>query len=178
MTAISELEDFLPMATGKVAIASDGAVWLYHPPSSGGMIEILPPAVPTPPTNSVAPSVTAVAGLAVGNMAAMNAGTWQNSPTFTQQWTSAGADIPGATATSYTFQASDLGNMISGRKVGTNQDGSLTVQCSNSIGPIVEPAEDPPARAQASQQPQSKAKSHSPMKHGKTDHARRLYRHT
>ena len=175
---LNSIEDYLPMATGKVAVASDGAIWYYHPPSSGGMVELEPPVTPTPPTNSVPPSISLVGGgLAVGGSAAMNTGTWQNSPTYARQWTSAGANIPGATGISYVFQESDVGNLISGYIVGTNQDGSLHVAASNSVGPITAPAEDPPEEtrtAQVSQQPQ--AKSHKPTKHGKTDHARRLHR--
>ena len=48
-----------------------------------------------------------------------------------------GATIPGFTGPSYLFQASDVGNMVGGTLTMTNQDGSLTVPTSNTVGPII-----------------------------------------
>jgi hypothetical protein len=173
MTPINAIEDYLPMSTRGIAVASDGGIWLYHPPSPGGMIELEAPTTPTPPVNTVPPSINVLTDLVVGSQAVMINGTWANSPTFTRTWTSGGTTIPGATATSYTFQTSDIGNMIGGDLTGTNQDGSVTVPTSNTVGPIVAPAADePPADdpeptmsvRQAAQRPQTR---HSSKTHKK-----------
>jgi hypothetical protein len=135
--AIEAIEDYLPFSTMGIALASDGSVWQLYPPAAGGMIEIEAPTTPTPPVNTTPPTIQVMSDLAVGSQAVMNSGVWQNSPTFTRTWTSAGTTVPGATGPGYVFQASDVGNMIGGTLTGTNQDGSVTVPTSNTVGPIV-----------------------------------------
>lgn len=144
MANLTSIEQFLPVSTMGIAIATDGAVWLYHPPSPDGMVEILPPVTPTPPVNTQAPNIAVLNGLQVGQQLILQNGTWTNSPTFTRRWESGGVTIPGATTTSYTMQQGDVGNMIQGFVTGTNQDGSATA-ASNSVGPVIEPplAEEP-----------------------------------
>jgi hypothetical protein len=136
------IEDFLPFSTNGVAIASDGSVWVYHPPSASGMVEILPPAIPTPPVNITPPTIQAVTDLVVGSQAAVvSNGVWENSPTFTRQWLSGSAAV-GTGTVGYTFVTADIGAMITCRLTGTNQDGSATA-VSNAIGPVVAAASDP-----------------------------------
>jgi hypothetical protein len=137
------IEDFLPFSTNGVAIASDGSVWLYHPPTPGGLVEVLAPVVPTPPVNTTPPTIQAISDLVVGSQAAVvSNGVWENSPTFTRQWLSGSAAV-GTGTVSYTFVTADIGAMITCRLTGTNEDGSATA-VSNAIGPIVGATEDPP----------------------------------
>lgn len=150
MTPINAIEDYLPMSTMGVAVASDGGIWQLHPPSPGGMVELEAPTTPTPPVNTLPPSINVLTNLEVGSQVTMVNGNWSGSPTFTRTWTSGGTTIPGATGTSYILQSSDVGNMIGGDLTGTNQDGSVTVPTSNTVGPVTEPpldeeAADPPA---------------------------------
>jgi hypothetical protein len=140
--AIAAIEDYLPFSTMGIALASDGAVWMLHPPSTGGMIEIEAPTTPTPPVNTLPPSINVMTNLVVGSQLVMVNGNWANSPTFTRTWTSGGATIPGATTAGYILQASDVGNMIGGTLTGTNQDGSVTVPTSNTVGPVVAAVEE------------------------------------
>lgn len=88
-----------------------------------------------PPTNTVAPTVTAIGGLTVGEMLVSSPGAWTGSPTYTRQWRRGATDIAGATTTGYTLAAADVGAMISARVTGTNAGGSATAS-SNSVGPI------------------------------------------
>lgn len=133
----TSIEEYLPVSTMGIAVATDGAVWLYHPPSPGGMVELLAPVTPTPPVNTLPPSINVMTNLQVGSQLMMVNGNWANSPTFTRTWTSAGTTIPGATTASYILQSSDIGNMIGGTLTGTNQDGSVTVPTSNTVGPVI-----------------------------------------
>ncbi|HEX3522862.1 MAG TPA: hypothetical protein VHT52_12330 [Stellaceae bacterium] len=134
--ALDAIEDYLPLSTMGIALASDGAIWMLHPPSPGGMIELVAAVTPTPPVNTQPPSINVMTNLEVGSQAVMINGNWSGSPTFTRQWTSAGLPIPGATATSYIFQESDVGNMIGGTLIGSNQDGSATATA-DPVGPII-----------------------------------------
>jgi hypothetical protein len=123
------------MAEGEVVMLKR---WDLSPVDPASFDPTEPPGRPvSPPTNTVAPVVTPVAGLTVGDTAAVSTGTWTGSPTFTRQWRRGAADIPGATATSYAFVAADIGAMISCNVTGTNAGGSSTAG-SNSIGPIVD----------------------------------------
>jgi hypothetical protein len=158
----TQLDDYLPFFTAGIALSVDGSVWRYQPNASGGMVEIEPPRQPTPPTNTVPPSIIAPNGLAVGQQAVMNSGTWQNSPTFTREWTSGGTVIPGDTGPAHTFQASDVGNMIGGSLTGTNQDGSLTVPASNTVGPVIEPPLEDPEAADLPRRPVARSGSQRP----------------
>jgi hypothetical protein len=136
------IEDFLPFSTNGVAIASDGSVWLYHPPTPGGLVEVLAPVVPTPPVNTTPPTIQAVTDLVVGSQAAVvSNGVWENSPTFTRQWLSGSAAV-GTGTVGYTFVTADIGSMITCALTGTNEDGSATAT-SNAIGPVVAAAADP-----------------------------------
>jgi hypothetical protein len=136
------IEDFLPFSTNGIAIASDGSIWLYHPPSPTGMVEVLAPVVPTPPVNTVAPVVSVTTDLVVGSSLTSTAGTWNPSGTLTRQWQRGGTPIAGSTGAGYVLQAADVGAMIGCPVTCTNQDGTVTTP-SNTVGPIVGAAGDP-----------------------------------
>ena len=67
-----------------------------------------------------------------GNSLSVGTGTWTGSPTFTYQWgrcdTGGGncSDIGGATSSSYTIQAADLGHVLQTTVTATNAAGSAT----------------------------------------------------
>ncbi|HEX5984708.1 MAG TPA: hypothetical protein VFY69_10920 [Solirubrobacterales bacterium] len=54
-------------------------------------------------------------------------GNWSGSPTYTYQWFRDGAEIPGATATSYKLAAADVGSVIQCRVTATNAGGAMSV---------------------------------------------------
>jgi hypothetical protein len=63
-------------------------------------------------------------------------GTWTNSPTsYTYQWYRAGTAIAGATASTYTTAAADVGQILACNVTATNAAGSDNAT-SNSLGPI------------------------------------------
>jgi hypothetical protein len=122
----------------------------WNPPSTR-------PPTPLPPVNTGAPTVTIISGDGnVGSLIANNSpGTWNPAATsYTRQWQSGGTNIPGATAVSYTVQASDVGNLILCAVTATNSDGQATA-ISNTVGPITgaeeeePPDPDPPPAAAA-----------------------------
>lgn len=94
------------------------------------------------PFNTVAPSLTGTA--LEGETLTVTNGTWNHSPTsYTRQWLRGGFQhIGGATGTTYTLTAGDVGHTISVRVTATNATGSTSAD-SNSKGPVVAPA--PPA---------------------------------
>ncbi len=96
-----------------------------------------PPGRPAaPPLNTVAPTVTAIGGLTVGELLVVSGnGTWTGAPTYARQWRRGATDIPGATATSYTLVAADVGLMMTCNVTATNAGGSASA-VSNAVGPI------------------------------------------
>jgi hypothetical protein len=146
------IEDFLPFSTNGVAIASDGSIWLYHPPSPGGMVELEAPVTPMPPVNTVPPDIQILTDLVVGSQLALTTGTWNPSGTVTRQWTRGGTNIAEATAPGYTLAAADVGTMIGGVISVENQDGSASATAP-AVGPILaappldpeqQPTQEPP----------------------------------
>jgi hypothetical protein len=91
------------------------------------------------PSVVTAPVVTATSlSVAGAGVASVTNGTWTNSPTgYTYQWHRAGANIAGATNSSYTFVVADEANLINCAVTPTNAAGTGTPAMSNSIGPIV-----------------------------------------
>jgi hypothetical protein len=76
------------------------------------------------PDNTILPVITGTAE--EGQTLTVAPGTWTGTPTptFSYQWFSAGESIPGATATTYEIQASDVGNTITVLETATNSLGS------------------------------------------------------
>lgn len=64
--------------------------------------------------------------------------------TITQQWLRDGAAIPGATGTTYTLAAADVGALITCRETATNAAGSTSAD-SNALGPVAAAVSDPSA---------------------------------
>jgi hypothetical protein len=81
-----------------------------------------PPLViePSPPAPSAAPTITGTP--AVGQTLTCNPGSWSGGPTFAYQWTRSGANIAGATSSTYTLGAADEGKSIQCRIAVSNAD--------------------------------------------------------
>lgn len=140
-----DIEEYPPFSTNGVGIAPDLGIWLYQPNVPSGIIEIIPSL--QPPTNTVAPSLTYVAGGGgagnVGSQYACGAGTWTPTPpapTFQRQWIRNGSPIAGSTGTTYTIQTADIGTTINCLVTATNAAGSSApTPASNPVGPIPDP---------------------------------------
>lgn len=85
-------------------------------------------AVIAPPTNTAAPAITGTAQ--VGQVLTVSNGTWTGSPTYTRQWKANGTNISGATATTYTPVAGDVGKTITCTVTGTNAAGNASATSS------------------------------------------------
>ena len=92
-----------------------------------------PPPPPSPPSNTATPTVSGTAQQ--GSSLTTTNGTWSNNPTsYSYTWqdcNSSGAsctNIAGATSSSYTLQASDVGATIRSVVKATNAGGSATAQ--------------------------------------------------
>lgn len=94
---------------------------------------------PGPPVMTVAPVVSGSPGL--GKTLATDNGSWSTPATFTYRWvrcdaTYAGcADIPGATAATYTTVAADVGHVLGTLVTATDSAGS-TAALSTGAGPV------------------------------------------
>lgn len=97
------------------------------------------PVKPSTPRASAAPSVSGTAS--VGEGLTCDPGTWTGAPTFTFQWLRNGANIAGASASTYTLVAADAGKSIQCRVVATTPDAALAAA---SAGTVVAP---PPGTA-------------------------------
>lgn len=92
---------------------------------SGNSFKLLmkcPPSSVAAPTNTVAPSIGGTAQ--VGSTLSGNDGTWTGSPTYSRQWKADGANIAGATGTTYVPVTGDIGKVITFAVTGTNVGGS------------------------------------------------------
>ena len=89
----------------------------------------------SPPTNTVAPSVTGATS--IGSTLTVASGTWTGSPTFTYQWLRNGSTPIGAGASTYVTVTADGSQSVSCKVTGTNASGSADAT-SNAI------AVDPP----------------------------------
>lgn len=78
------------------------------------------------PANTVAPAVTGSA--TVGNALSSTTGTWTGSPSpsFSYQWRRDAVDIGGATSSSYTTVAADVGHAVTCVVTATNSAGSAS----------------------------------------------------
>ena len=94
-----------------------------------------PPAVPV---DTTAPVVSG--GTIVGQILSSTTGTWTQTPTgYTYQWYRGAAAISGATASTYTLQTADIGDLISCQVIASNGVGSGSPAASNALGPITGP---------------------------------------
>lgn len=93
-----------------------------------------PPAGDGYPLNVAAPVIIGTA--TEGETLSASAGVWLNDPTsYTYQWRRSGADIAGATASTYLLASADVGTTISVAVTATNANGSATA-VSADVGPV------------------------------------------
>lgn len=87
------------------------------------------------PTNTVAPVVSGTT--TVGQVLSCTTGTWTDagSPTFTYQWKDGSGNISGATSSTYTIGAGEVGATVFCVVTDTDANGNNTAT-SNSVGPI------------------------------------------
>lgn len=76
------------------------------------------------PTNTVKPAISGT--LTSGSTLTAYEGVWTGSPTYTYQWKAAGTNISGATSSTYTLTASEVGKAITVAVTGTNSAGNAT----------------------------------------------------
>jgi hypothetical protein len=90
------------------------------------------------PTNISAPTINGIAK--EGNTLSISNGTWTNSPTsFAYQWKRDGADIAGATGTTYVPTDPDIGTNITCTVTASNAAGSGSATTS-AVGPVLSAA--------------------------------------
>ena len=82
------------------------------------------------PANTAAPVASGT--LTVGSTLSCTTGTWTNSPTYTYQWQRGGANISGATSSTYVTVSADGGTSVGCLVTGTNASGSAS-QASNTL---------------------------------------------
>ena len=98
-------------------------------------------AIEAAPANTVAPAVTGTT--TTGQTLTCSTGTWSNNPdSFTYQWKRAGANISGATSSTYVLQVADEGVLVRCDVTATNEAGSATAQ-SNAVTPSASGGGDP-----------------------------------
>lgn len=91
-------------------------------------------APPGAPANTTLPAISGVPG--TGQTVSVSNGNWTNSPTgFTYQWQRAGANISGATSTSYILTHEDEGTTLSCEVTATNPYGNTMAETS-AFGPV------------------------------------------
>lgn len=109
---------------GSVSQDSDNTITPSAPPSGA-------------PSNSTPPAITGSAQ--EGQTLTCSTGTWTNTPTsYAYQWKRAGSNISGATSSTYTVQASDVGQAVKCTITATNGSGSASVD-SNTVTPTAQP---------------------------------------
>ncbi len=124
---------------------SSGSTWANSPASFDASGEVV--SVPAAPTNTLLPAIT---GSAIeGKELTASEGTWTGSPTsYAYQWqdcNSSGAaciDISGATASSYTLGATDVGHTV--RVVVTASNAGGSTPASAAATAVID--EDPPTK--------------------------------
>lgn len=93
-------------------------------------------AADAPPANTAVPTISGTAQ--VGQTLTANKGTWSGSPTptYTYQWMLEGADIAGATGTTYVPVAGDVGLTISVEVTATNSSGNASATSAPTVAVI------------------------------------------
>ncbi len=91
--------------------------------TKGAVGPVIPPVVA--PSNTGVPAITGTAQ--EGQTLTASTGTWDNAPTsYTYQWKRNGANISGATASTYPLVAADVGTVITVTVTATNTAGSAS----------------------------------------------------
>jgi hypothetical protein len=97
----------------------------------------------TGPSNTVLPVISGTTQ--VGSTLSTTNGTWTGSPTgYTYQWKRAGANISGATSSTYLLASADNGTVITVTVTATNASGSSSAT-SAGVGPVTSPTTWNPA---------------------------------
>jgi hypothetical protein len=90
----------------------------------------------TPPAALWLPAISGT--MRVGNTLFATPGNWQGNPShFAYQWQNEGSNISGATLSTYTLQASDLGCLITCMVTASNGSGASTPARSALAGPVI-----------------------------------------
>ena len=142
---LSSFDFFHPSTAGQARIAA--VTW------AAGWWGTLPPPTTAEPTNTAMPAVSGTPE--VGSTLSLTRGTWSGAPTPTisDQWQrcdSLGAnctDIVGATGTSYTPAAGDLGKRMRVQETADNVAGTVTVSSAATAGVSLAPGPLPTAIA-------------------------------
>lgn len=138
--------DGLPVgkATGAIIDLPDGRAYYRLP---DGTVRYATLNVPAAPVNTTAPAITGTTYTGQV-LTCSKTGSWQNYPTsYDYQWKKNGANIAGATASTYTLVSGDVGASIKCTVTATNAGGS-TAQDSNTVtptAPVIDPATLSPA---------------------------------
>jgi lysophospholipase L1-like esterase len=112
-------------------------VALYHLDDLTGTDSIVPTSVPAIVT---APAITSI-DVNVGTIATASSGTWSNNPySFTYQWNRGGTPIAGATASTHTLVAADVGSTLTCTVIATNAVGASSSSTSAATATITTPA--------------------------------------
>lgn len=133
--AITTIEGYTPMITGRIALGADGSINWYQPNAAGGMLVFQPAGtVPQPPALSVAPAISGTPKN--GQTLTVSNGTWLNTPTsYTYMWFRNGAVIGGATSQTYVLVGADINDMIVAQVTAINASGTGIGQ-SAAVGPV------------------------------------------
>jgi hypothetical protein len=119
-----------------VLCASVALVTLAALPGTASALEL-------PPVNLIPPAIAGVP--VVGQPLGCSQGVWAGPPSsYAYQWTREGADLPGASAASYTVVPGDVGKALRCRVTGSNSMGSASATSAPVIGLGVGSPTDPP----------------------------------
>jgi hypothetical protein len=119
-----------PAAAGPILDLGDGRAYFRLPDDT---IRYTTLSAPLAPANLAAPAITGT--LTTGSTIACSTGTWQSYPTsYAYQWKRGGANIGGATASTYLLAVADEGANIKCTVTATNTTGSTPAD-SNTVVP-------------------------------------------
>lgn len=121
-------------------------------------------AVPLTLTRTPTPTIRYTGRLATDTTLTVKPGTWDDGVTLAYQWRRNGANIPGATATSYRLTASDVGDKIGVLVTGTKPEYPTVATLSAAVTPrnAVFTTLPPP-----SAEPAPSARPSPPRRHGR-----------
>ena len=126
-------------SSGGTAGATDSASFSLDVSKKPGT----PPPPPPPVTGAGAPVVTGTG--VVGTVLSSGTGTWNGAPTsFTYRWRSGGVNVSGATGSTYTVRAADVGQLIVCRVTAYNATSSGTQDSQGILGVAGTPPPETP----------------------------------
>ena len=150
VSGVSIAGSTVTLTTSRTMASTDAVALGYSPPSTNPLASsdgenagavaafAVPVATSGAPSNTVAPTLSSTTAT-TGTTLTVTTGTWANSPTgFTYQWFQAdtNAAISGATTTSYTPVAGDVGHTLKCIVTATNANGSAAA-VSNTSSAVV-----------------------------------------